>query len=222
MPISKVAIIKKNHTGTTRLFQAMTIVILVAAGVWGFFQYQKLTSAKEALVKGETEMTTLQSSVDEYAQSYKDLATKAAKDTAAITNSVREVYPQEEGYTALTRVLDQYAEQANTNLDPFFAGSLSFSEPTINATTEYAILPFSMSITASRKNFDNFLRYIETSGDLDTRVRLMDIKTISLQLPQAAENASSGATTETGLETLNLSFALDSYFQKPVGATAAQ
>jgi len=219
MPISKVAIIKKNHVGTTRIFQVFTVLLLIAAGTWGFFQFQKLTAAQDALAKGETEMTTLQASVDDYAQSYKDLASKAAQDNAETVNSVREVLPMEEGYTALTRALDRYAQDANTATDPFFNGSLSFGAPEIKADKDYATLPFTMSLTATRKNFDDFLRYIETSGDLDTRVRLMDIKMISLQLP-TPETTTGGSTTTPGPETLNVSFALDSYYQKPVGVQA--
>jgi len=217
MPISKVAIIRKNYSGTTRIFQALTIVVLIAAGTWGFFQYQSLIATQAALAKGETEMITLQTSVDDSAQAYKDLGTKATADTSLITNAVRAVFPQEEGYTSLTRVLDNYAVTANTVADPFFAGSLSFGSPVIDAKNEYATLPFTMSINASRNNFDKFLRYVETSGDLDSQVRLMAIKTVSLQLP----DPTGAATAEsTGPETLNLSFALDTYFQKPVGATA--
>jgi hypothetical protein len=219
MPISKVAIIKKNYMGTIRIFQVLTFVILAAAGTWGYFQYVKLAAAQEAIAKSETEMTGLQASVDDFALQYKDLSTKSTEDTAAITNKVLEVYPQDENYTALTRILDQYAGDANTNLEPFFASSLAFSQPIINANTEYAVLPFTMSLTASRKNFDDFLRYIETSGDLDTRIRLMDIKTISLEIPEPEVEIAGAEATETGPETLNVSFALNSYFRKPVGAT---
>lgn len=217
MPISKVAMIRKDYSGTTRIFQALTIIVLIAAGTWGFFQYQSLVATRSALAKGETEMITLQTSVDDSAQAYKDLGTKATADTSLITNAVRAVFPQEEGYTALTRVLDNYAVTANTVADPFFAGSLSFGNPLIDPKNEYATLPFTMSITASRNNFDKFLQYVETSGDLDSQVRLMAIKTVSLQLP----DPTGAATTQTtGPEMLNLSFALDTYFQKPVGATA--
>lgn len=218
MPISKVAIIKKNYTGTTRIFQAASLIILVAAGTWGFLQFQKLTAAQEALAKGRAEMTTLQTEVEDYAQEYKDLVAKISQDNEETINSVRAVLPEDEGYTVLTRTLDLYANAADTNIDPFFSGSLSFSQPIINANKEYAELPFTMSLVASRKNFDDFLRYVETSGDLDTRVRLMDIKQISLQLPTPEESVQ-GLDEEVGPETLNISFSLSTYFQKPVGVT---
>jgi dsDNA-specific endonuclease/ATPase MutS2 len=218
MPISKVAVIKKNYAGSIMIFKALTALTLIVAGTWGFFQFQKLTSAQEALAKGETALTTLQASVDDYAQSYKDLASKAAQDNAEIINSIRDVLPVEENYTALTRTLDRYAQDANTATDPFFNSSLSFGVPEIKADKDYAVLPFTMNLTASRNNFDNFLRYIETSGDLDSRVRLMDIKMISLQLPNAAETENLGANQAKGPETLNVSLALNTYYQKPVGA----
>ncbi len=213
---TQVAVIKKNYIGQARIFQFLTVVILIAAAVYCYLQYQKLTAAQDTLTKGQVLMTSMQTSVDQFAQSYKDIQTVANADTAKTANAIQAVFPVEQSYTALTRTLEAYANSINTSTSTFSADTLSFSQPIMDPKSEYAVLPFTMTISTSRDNFDKFLRYVETSGDLDEGVRLMDIKSIALSLPTADANT----VGTTGPQTIDLSVSMDSYFQKPVTGAA--
>ena len=69
---------------------------------------------------------------------------------------------------------------------------------------EYKYLPLRMTISASRENFTKFMQYIEKSGSLLGKVRLMDIQSINLSF-------SEGDSIES--ESINFSVKINAYFQ---------
>jgi len=223
---TQVAIIKKNYAGTAHIFQLLTVVVLVAAGVYGYFQYQKLTEAQTALNDAQAQVTPLQTTADDSTSAFGDLKKQADTDTAEISNKIQGVYPSDQNYTALTKMLDDFFTANDKPDNRIFENSLSFSAPLIDAKNEYAVLPFTMSILTSRDNFEKFLRYVDSSGDLEGSVRLMDIKSISLSLPAVAPETAEGQAPESqAAESANdliVSLSMNSYFQKPAaGAQAA-
>jgi len=212
---TQVAIVKKNYPRLKHSFQLLTVLVLVAAGVYCYFQYQKLAEAQTALADEQSRMSSMQASVDQYSRSFDDLKKAADADSAEITNKIQGVYPLEENYTALTRMLDVFFKDNDKPSNPIFAGSLSFSEPVVDANKDYAVLPFTMSIEGTRENFEKFLRYVEGSGELGGNVRLMDIKMISLNFPAEAAAAFTVSPEAGAAENLNVSVSMDAYFQKP-------
>lgn len=212
---TQVAIIKKNYAGTAHIFQLLTVAVLVAAGVYGYFQYQKLAEAQTSLNDGQAQMVTLQTAADDSTAAFSELKKEADTGAAEIINKIQGVYPPDQNYTALTIMLDDFFKENDKPDNRIFENSLSFSTPVIDAKNEYAVLPFTMNILTSRENFEKFLRYVDSSGDLEGTVRLMDIKSISLSLPQEAVETTDVQATE-GENDLTVSLTMNSYFQKPV------
>jgi len=212
---TQVVVIKKNYAGTAHIFQAMTAVVLIAAGVYGYMQYQKLTEAQAALLDEQGKSVSMQATVNDSGLAYDAMKKKSDTDSALIINEIQTVYPSDQNYTGLTTMLDSFFEDNDKPDSRMFNSSLTIGQAVIDAKKDYAVLPFTMSIDASRENFDKFLRYVDSSGDLEGRVRLMNIKNISLGLPAENVPGTENAGTEVSKD-LTISVSMDTYFQKPV------
>ena len=128
------------------------------------------------------------------------------QDFENVRNAVDGVLPSEENYTALTKTLDDFVLTLNRQSPSIFMSNLKFSQPRMDADEEYAILPFSMTLSTTRANLERFLQYTENSGSLDDASRLLDVRSITINFPG-----------ETGLgqeqELLTVSLSLNAYFQ---------
>jgi hypothetical protein len=216
MAVTQVAIQRKNYPKSIRTYTFATVLVLLAAAVWGYFQYVKLAAAQDALAKEQQLTASMQANVDQFKTSYTDLKGSFDKDFASTISSVQAVLPPEENYTELTRLLDKFFQ--DNNINPIFVSDLKFSKPKVDATKEISILPFTMTISTTRDNFEKFLRFIGNSGSLEDKTRLMEIRSISInfQAPAATAFASAGTTIAAAeIPLLNVSVSLNAYFQKP-------
>lgn len=228
MPV--VAVAKKNYPRQIRNYSVFIFFILMVAGVYGYMQYTKLAAAQEALNKGQTLTDTLRSSSVNFEGTYTDLKKLFDEDFKTISDSIQAVYPSEESYTKLTRLLDDFMQQNNKSFDPIFMSDLKFSQSRVEENSDYSILPFTLTLSTSRSNFEKFLRFVENSGALgdgsrQAGIRLMDIQSISLNFstePSAFASPTPETTTTVPVPTvplLNVSVALNAYFQAPTNAS---
>jgi hypothetical protein len=215
---SKVAVIKKNHSQKISTYAVLTLLLLAATGYFGYQQYAKLTDAQNALVTEQAQSISLQTASAKYEKDYNEIKKAFENDFASTLNALEAVYPSAENYTSLTRLLDAYFQSKNDPAQPIFNSDLKFSQPIIDDKKDYAVLPFSMTISSSKNSFEDFLRYVENSGSLDDKTRLMDIKAISINFPV---EGSSDTTGVAGANTYNISLSMNSYFQKPIPVKAA-
>jgi hypothetical protein len=218
---SQVAVIKKNYPQKISTYAILTLVILAGAAYYGYQQYVKLTDAQNAIVAEQEQSGVLQTAADKYEKDYNELKKAFETDFASTLNALEAVYPSAENYTALTKVLDSYFLDKNKSNpgEPIFNSDLKFSRPLIDDGKDYAVLPFSMTVSATKKSFEDFLRYVESSGSLDDKSRLMDIKAISINFPVAQTE---GETQIQGANQYSISLSMDSYFRKPSSANAAE
>jgi Tfp pilus assembly protein PilO len=93
---------------------------------------------------------------------------------------IHKIFPPTEAYTELTRQLDNFFFELNSNTPPIIHNNLRFDTPQVSEDQKYMILPFSMSIQSSKDNFNRFLEYAAASGSLENPLRLIDIKNIQL------------------------------------------
>jgi hypothetical protein len=218
---TQVAVIKKNYARTAHVFQLLSVVALVAAGVYGYLQYQVLTVAQNALSVAQAKVAPLQSSADKTTAAFGELKSQADTGAEDTINKIENVYPSDQNYTALTMKLDEFFKANDKPDNRIFQNSLSFGSPIIDAKNEFAVLPFTMSILTTREKLETFIRYVDSSGDLEGDVRLMDIRSISMSLPQEAEETTEAPVA--GSEDLTVSLSMNSYFQKPTaGVPTAQ
>lgn len=214
---TQIAIRRKNYPRSIRSFTMLSIFVLILGGVYGYLQYNNLTAAQTALAKSQETASALQTSVSKFTQDYADLKTAFDQNFSSVLNSLQGVYPSEESYTELTRKLDEFFRPNDTISNPIFASDLKFSKSKIDASKDYAVLPFSMTITTTKDNFQKFLRFVENSGSLEARTRLLDISSISINFTSSQPSGTGAAAPAEQL--LNVSVAMNAYFQKPL-ATA--
>ncbi|MCA9374090.1 MAG: hypothetical protein R3B71_00690 [Candidatus Gracilibacteria bacterium] len=202
----KIVIPRKNYQRQIRTYVVVTVVIGVAALIYGFFQFQDLSTARAALEDGQTRLSEMTSFEAQIADQYATLKTAFDQDFENVRNAVDGVLPSEENYTALTKTLDDFVLTLNRQSPSIFMSNLKFSQPRMDADEEYAILPFSMTLSTTRANLERFLQYTENSGSLDDASRLLDVRSITINFPG-----------ETGLgqeqELLTVSLSLNAYFQ---------
>ncbi len=202
----KIVIPRKNYQRQIRTYVVVTVIIGVAALIYGFFQFQDLSTARAALEDGQTRLSEMSSFEAQIADQYATLKTAFDQDFENVRNAVDGVLPSEENYTALTKTLDDFIITLNQQSPSIFMSNLKFSQPRMDADEEYAILPFSMTLSTTRANLERFLQYTENSGSLDDASRLLDVRSITINFPG-----------ETGLgqqqELLTVSLSLNAYFQ---------
>jgi len=216
MATSQIVIQRKNYPRMIRSYTGMMFLVLIAAGVYGFMQYQKLSGNWDAIATEQAQAAQLQTAGNKFSADYTELKSTFDKNFAAILNSIQGVYPAEESYTELTRMLDKFFQETNSSINPIFASDLKFSQARIDDASDYAILPLSMTISATRENFEKFLRFIESSGALEERTRLMEITSISINFASQPAAAFTVAPTAAEIPLLNVSVSMNAYFQKPV------
>ena len=92
------------------------------------------------------------------------------------------VFPLNEDITNLTRLFEEYEVKNNFETNPFFISNINYLTP--SEEDGYRVLPFSFTVTSSKKNLTEFLEYIESSGSLESEVRLMSIERMSISYPE--------------------------------------
>lgn len=206
---------RKNYTKSTRTFIFLTVVVLIISVVYGYIQYQQLSMVNLAIANGQTQLRDLQAAEKQISADYATIKEVYENNFDTIRTSIEQVYPSEEYYTELTRLLDNYVLMNNqTTLNPIFMSDLRFSSPRIDKENDYAVLPFNLTLSTSRDNFDKFLAFVENSGSLEDGVRLMDIRSISMNLPSGEVGAFS-SDIESDIPVMNVSMSLNAYFQIP-------
>lgn len=213
---TKILVQRKNYPRMIRSYTGMMVIVLIIAGVYGFIQFQKLSEAWNAIATEQQQAAQLQTAGNQFAADYTELKSTFDKNFASILNSIQGVYPLEEDYTQLTRDLDKFFQETNSSINPIFASDLKFSIARIDETHDYAILPFTMTVSGTRENFEKFMHYIENSGSLEDRTRLMEITSISINFPAQPASAFEVSPAAPEIPTLNIAVSMNAYFQKPV------
>lgn len=211
----EVPFIKKNYQGQIRNYMLLTMVSLVLAAGYCYLQWTNFAKAQEALQDEQIQISTLSNTNSKFKETYLELKGVFDKDFQNLKDSTETVLPKEENYTELTRKLDAYVEQNHSTINPMFMSDLKFSEARVDKNKDFAVLPFTLTLNTTRDNLENFLRFIETSGSLSDNIRLMDVTSISISF--ATQSRQSAITTGTkDAQLLNVSLALNAYFQKPL------
>ena len=206
-------IAKRNFIRLTRSYTVATIFVVLAAGVFCFLQYQKLIAANEAIVLEQSAKTQIGEEKEKAVNLYKGLRDGFSTEYLGLKDGLIAVFPDKEDYTTLTQRLDDYMSANNTKDNPIFMSDLRFSEPRYEKNKDYGVLPFSITLNTSKQNFTKFLSYIETSGGLTDKVRLMDVNSVSI-------NVNEGRTsTASQVEMLNVTLSLNAYFIAPAKTT---
>lgn len=127
----------------------------------------------------------------------------------AVAEELDYAFPETENHTLLTRTIESFSNDLNRTKNPFLISNLQYLEPQVSEDGDYMVLAFKMTIHSSHDNFIKFLEYVEDSGTLSEKTRLMDIQSIVINFvsPQGSQGNISGK------DEINFNVSMNSYFR---------
>lgn len=180
----------------------MALFLLVSLCLFGYLKvttyldyYDYETSLTDSFIGVNDAIRDMDDDISSAKLTYQDT-------TSAKNDGLSDVFPSEEDLTSLTRAFDEFEVANNFSNSSFFISSISYGNSSVSADSQYRILPIDMSIDSSEDNFYKFLEYIETSGNLDSGIRLMSIDNVSIDF-QSGEDE----------ELMSYTLDLNAYFQ---------
>lgn len=159
-------------------------LLLAAALSYGAWQFQAMQKTSADIATLRDEIQTLTGRWEHVNSTYRDLKQTIAQREAERTEAINAIFPPEESLTEFTRLMDTYVAQHAFANNPLFLGQISFDAAVTPKNAFYRILPVQISLESSRDNFFKFLEFLEQSGALSNRTRLMDLQRINLSFAQ--------------------------------------
>lgn len=214
---------RKLSQGITQ-YVLITVLIALLGAYFGYQNYVEYQSARAALALENEKLLELRGTAEQTKTSYLTLKKELDAQNAGINQSIELILPSNEDFTDLARQLDKYFLNTNLTVNPMFLSNLSFAQPNTQGA-EFAVLPFSISLSGTENGLKEFLRYVENSGDLNDKTRLLDFSDINLSYiseeasPEGALSGESTALTPSSLapaRKVNASLGMRAYFQKPL------
>ncbi len=178
----------------------LSLILLVGLALFGYFKitdYLDLNNYNKDLSAAAIEIN---SEIGDQEDPLAEAKLVFQETNDAKTEEASGVFPAEEDISSLTRAFDEFSVSNNFSNNPFFISNINYKESEEPESGDYMILPITMKIDASESNFQKFLEYIETSGNLDNQIRLMSIEDISINLSNDDE--------------MSFDLEINAYFQK--------
>lgn len=203
------SIFKSNYF-QLRLYVVLSVILFLIIGYFTFTNMMKYLDIQNDIQTNINIYSSLEDAdkrlTDELAsaqESNKDLSQQ-------IQTELDLVFPESQSHTSLTRALDNFANETHKLRDPFIINNLQYLAPETPEGANYSILPFKMTIQSSFTNFFKFLEYVDNSGVLADKTRLIDIQSIVINFvsPKGAVNNTSGR------DEINFNVTMNAYFRK--------
>lgn len=202
--------IKKDNTGLKlKIYGGLSIIIALFLG---YYLFTNITTFLE--MRGETaSLKTLHSALTQTDNRLDSELEDIKEDNEELVTAVAEeldyVFPEGENHTLLTRTIESFSNDLNRTKNPFLISNLQYQEGQVSEDGDYMVLPFKMTIHSSHENFIKFLEYVENSGTLNEKSRLMDIKSIVINFvsPQGSQGNISGK------DEINFNVSMNSYYR---------
>jgi len=193
----------KRQKNSLQAYAALCLIFTFIFCGYTYFKFNDYTTYKTAIAANEKEISLLKESTIDEKTAYDQLKTSSEKLSSEIFKNLEGVFPASDNYTELNRSFDALEEKLNTGNNLFGISSIEYEQVLASEDGLYKYLPIRMTVESSRDNFAKFLRYIETSGALTDKVRLMDIQSIHM--------------TQSDTGTVNFSVKIHAYFQNTNG-----
>jgi len=205
MPNLSYLIAAKREDTQVKSYAVLCGVLLIAFGTFTYMKWQEYSLMNTVVDKNKAYIAALQEEGSNEKASFDTKKTAINELKTEIESSFVEVFPSTDSYTELTRKFDKFEQDLATKDSVFEISNIEYQTPAVK--DGYSILPVRMSIRSSQPNFEKFLHYVESSGSLAGKVRLMDISSIRLNFEKS--NDLSGKTEEV----INFSVQINAYFQ---------
>jgi len=201
---TKYQLILQQQKRNIRAYLMLCLAVIAGTLALGYFKYSEYIVVKAAVIENQSYLETLKNSVADEKVEFQNSKTEYDKLVGEMEDGFKEVFPSSDNYTELTRSFDLLESKLNRVKDPFLISNIDYQEIQTSEDGTYKYLPLRMTISASNDNFTRFMQYIEESGSLSEKVRLMDIQSINLSLNDNGND---------GVNTINFSIKINAYFQ---------
>jgi hypothetical protein len=205
-------ILQKQKTGI-RAYGLLCLVFLIIIGAYGYFKWLDYNIFEQAVATNEADVVTLKKDSLNEKNEYLSNKTQADELENELNDNLKDVFPANDNYTELTRAFDAFEEQTHTAKSPFVISNIEYQEIQTSEDGNYKYLPVRMTIASSQENFNKFLQYVEQSGSLLGKTRLMDIQSIHLSFGEDESGESGVKVTNSNSELINFSVKIHAYFQ---------
>ena len=205
MPKANYKSIVRKQKKSVLFYSILCGLFLVLIGSYVYFKWVDYSLYKDAIALNERTIDSLKTQVISEKSEYSTKKTDFEELSEDIEDSLKEVFPADNSYTELTRAFDQFEEETDRNNNPFVISNIEYQDLQEPEDEDHKYLPLRMTISSSAENFTKFLQYVEKSGSLLDKVRLMDIQSIHLSFSDSGEGVSQ--------DTINFSVKIHAYFQ---------
>jgi hypothetical protein len=202
------ALRKVHYKRQANFYFACTGLLLIGLIYYATTNYFELTDKKTIINESTHAMRGLTESLDDVAGEYESLKETHNLIKETVSKEVGDVFPAMENYTELTRDLDEYFKTKSQTDNPLVATNLQYGSPKVSEDGNYYVLPLSMTISSSEENFYDFLSYVDKSGALSSKTRIMDITSIKINFRDPTGKQKKGG------EEINFNVQLNAYYQK--------
>ncbi len=193
----------EKQKGSITFYTILCVLFVGLIGVYTYFKWVDYGLYKEAVAQNETVIQDLKSQTVSEKSEYQNQKKIFDDLSDGINASLKEVFPAGDSYTELTRAFDHFESETDRNNNKFVISNIEYQDVQVSEDGAYKYLPLRMTISSSEENFTKFLQYIEKSGSLLDKVRLMDIQSIHMSFDDS-ENSSG---------VINFSVKINAYFQ---------
>ncbi|MFC1655874.1 hypothetical protein ACFL3C_03330 [Patescibacteria group bacterium] len=199
----------KSRQFQTRLYGGLSIVLLLVIGFYSYSNVMKMLGMQAEIDTHNqlhSALANTENRIDEELSTVKE-------ENIDLNQTIQEerdvVFPKGENHTALTRTLEQFANDTHRSKNPFMISNLQYQTPKKSESGEYMILPFKLTIHCSYENFFKYLEYVGNSGTLSDKTRLIDIQQIIINFvsPQGTQGNISGQ------DEINFNVSMQAYFR---------
>lgn len=172
--------LKAMYAKNNKFFIVLAVLIFVIFGIYDFVKYKelskvqadvKLLSLIDANITKESPLNT-----KEFTEKRETLSERRKE----YQNEISKVFPLTAEQTTVTRMIDDYFKRNSAGKDDFFLKSIVFGNAT--ATEQFVALPMQLSVTSSKQDFINFLKFVETSGAIKSNSRVMEVESVDVTL----------------------------------------
>ena len=182
------------------------IIVGLFVTYYGIEKYLEYSDKSTIVANSEQELVDLGKSKKLEADGFTALASDSKTQRDTMIKELSSVFPSQENYTELTRIFDAWFLNTNRSNNPIVLTDMQYGTPATDKSGKYDVLPISMNITSSEPNFYKFLSFVQDSGTLSQKVRLLNLKSVQMNF--------SDDTTATIKNQIQFRAEIQAYFQK--------
>jgi len=202
------SIFKSNYF-QLRLYIVLSVLLLIVVGYFTFNNVMKYLDVQTETQSNIEIFNTLEQNEEVIAAELETEQVELQALNQTIQSELELVFPENESHTKLTRTLEQFANDIHRIKNPFIINNLQYLKTEQVDGENYSVLPFKMTIHSSYNNFFKFLEFVENSGALSDKSRLIEITTITINFISP-----SGAIDNTsGQDEINFNATMNAYFR---------